>query len=59
MVHFPDCGLEMFVVIQEIWQEQEPELAFQISHAVLELQKNTVLCHSAVTFKAVLGASQK
>lgn len=51
MVHFPDCGLEMFVVIQEIWQEQEPELAFQISHAVLELQKNTVLCHSAVTLK--------
>lgn len=39
MVHFPDCGLEMFVVIQEIWQEQGPELAFQISHAVLELQK--------------------
>lgn len=58
-VPFPDRALEMFVVIEEIGQEQGPEPAFPISRAVLELQKNAALCRSAVTFKAVLGASPK
>lgn len=36
---FPDRALEMFVVIEEIGQEQGPEPAFPISPAALELQK--------------------
>lgn len=46
MVHFPDHVLEMFVVIHEIWQEQGPEPACQIAHAVLELQKYCSLSFS-------------
>lgn len=51
---FPDHGLEMFVVIEEIWQEQGPEPAFPIFHAVLELQKTLLFVVQQLLLKLCL-----
>lgn len=56
MVHFPDCG--ELLSFKKSGRSRGLNLLFKFLMQSLNC-KNTVLCHSVVTFKAVLGASQK